>query len=137
MAHSRPCREPQTQRRDQKAEIRTSSAGGDHVLHGPNAAQDRCASSTPFYCAWGCFRDFSVTLRTTMPCAGSSLREIQFHTDAVGIVEEELGIAGARHDALAEFDVSRLQPPAHALDVAGGKGDVIEPSGIFVFLFGA
>jgi hypothetical protein len=33
------------------------------------------------------------------------LRKIQFDADAVGIVEEYLGVARARHDALAEFDV--------------------------------
>src|SRR6266550_640405 len=63
--------------------------------------------------------------------------EIQLHADPVGIVEEELRIAGARHDALAEFHVPGLQALAHAFDVGGGKGDVVEPSGILVFLLGA
>jgi hypothetical protein len=34
--------------------------------------------------------------------------EIQFHADAVGVVEEELCVAGARHDAFAEFHVLGL-----------------------------
>jgi hypothetical protein len=35
--------------------------------------------------------------------------KVQFDADAIRIVEEELRIAGARHDALAEFDAFRLQ----------------------------
>ena len=38
----------------------------------------------------------------------SGLGEIQFNSNAIGIVEEELGVAGARHGALAEFDILRL-----------------------------
>src|ERR1700682_1869069 len=49
------------------------------------------------------------------------LREIQLHADAVGIVEEELRIAGARYDALAEFHIAGLQALAHAVDVGRGK----------------
>ena len=33
------------------------------------------------------------------------LGEIQLHADAIGIVEKELRVAGARDDALAEFHV--------------------------------
>src|SRR6478735_10330407 len=64
------------------------------------------------------------------------LREIQLHADAVGVVEEELRISRARHDALAEFDVARLQALAHRLDIARRKGDVIEPPGVLVLLLG-
>ena len=46
-------------------------------------------------------------------------------------------VAGARHDALAEFDVPGLQTPTHAVNVGGGKGDVVEAAGVFVFLLGA
>jgi hypothetical protein len=46
------------------------------------------------------------------------LREIQLHADAVGIVEKELRIAGARHDTLAEFHVSGLQALAHTFGAA-------------------
>src|SRR6478672_9764641 len=67
----------------------------------------------------------------------SRLREIQLHPDAIGIVEKELGVAGARHDALAEFYVLGLQALAHALDVACRKSDVVEPAGILVFFLGA
>src|SRR5277367_4358201 len=63
--------------------------------------------------------------------------EIQFHADAVGIVHEELRVAGARHDTLAELHLPGLKALAHALDVGRGKGDVIEPAGVFVFLLGA
>src|SRR4051812_2429118 len=64
-------------------------------------------------------------------------REIQLHADAVGIIEEELRVAGARHDAFAEFDVLLLQALAHAIGVGGCEGDVVEPAGILVFLLGA
>src|ERR1700682_1407908 len=64
------------------------------------------------------------------------LREIQLHADAVGIVEEELRIAGARYDALAEFHVAGLQALAHAVDVGRGKGDMVEAAGVLVFLLG-
>src|SRR2546429_8828592 len=101
MAQSGPCREPLTQSRNQKAGIKTRS---DSV--GP-----------------------AERLNDARSCV-SGLREIQFHADAVGIVEKELRVAGARHDALAEFHVPRLQPLAHALDIAGGEGDVIEPPGV-------
>src|SRR6266436_865894 len=65
------------------------------------------------------------------------LREIQFHANAIGVVHEELRIAGTRHDTFAEFDVVLLQALAHALDIGGGKGDVIETAGVLVFLLGA
>src|SRR5450631_601446 len=65
------------------------------------------------------------------------LREIQLHANTVGIVEEELRIAGARHNALAEFHVPGLQPVAHALNIAGGKGNMVEAAGVLVFLLGA
>src|SRR3954451_8679367 len=61
---------------------------------------------------------------------GLCLREIQFHADAVRVVEKELRVAGARHDAFTEFYVPGLQALAHAIDVGGGKGDVVEPSGV-------
>src|SRR5437870_3072028 len=64
-------------------------------------------------------------------------REIQLHADAVGIVEKELGVAGARHDAFAEFYFVFLQALAHAVGIGGGKGDVVEPAGVLVFLLGA
>src|ERR1700674_3233413 len=54
----------------------------------------------------------------------SWLGKIQLHSDAVGIVHEELCIAGARHDALAEFYAFGLQALAHTVDVARGKGDM-------------
>src|SRR5271155_5303753 len=60
----------------------------------------------------------------------SGLGEIQLHADAIGIVEEELGVAGARHDAFAEFDILRLQPLAHTVDIGGGKGNVVEAAGV-------
>src|SRR6202040_1924301 len=65
------------------------------------------------------------------------LGEIQLHADAVGIVEEELRVAGARHDALAEFHASRLQALAHTVDIGRRKGDVVEAAGVFVLLLGA
>src|SRR5262245_48035791 len=65
------------------------------------------------------------------------LREVQLHADAIRIVEKKLRVAGARHDALAEFDALGLQALAHAVDVGGGKGDVVEPAGIFVLFLGA
>src|SRR5438045_1458878 len=116
MAQSGLCREPLTKSRHQKAGAEPHS-----TLHGvvfeifetePQRPSQNGAGGT-----------------------GSGLREIQFHTDAIGIIEEELRISGARNDALAEFDVPRLQALAHALDVAGGKGNVIEPSGVLIFLF--
>src|SRR6266481_8370455 len=58
------------------------------------------------------------------------LGKIQFHADAVGIVEKELRIAGARHDALAEFDILRQQALAHTVDVGRGKGDLVEPASV-------
>src|SRR5581483_4307253 len=64
-------------------------------------------------------------------------RKIQFHADPVGSVEEKLRVAGARHDAFAELDVSGLKTLAHALDVARRERDVIEPAGILEFLLGA
>src|SRR5947209_19979684 len=54
------------------------------------------------------------------------LREVQLHADTVRVIQEELRVAGARHDALAEFYASLLQALAHAVDVGGGKGDVVE-----------
>src|SRR6202030_2351453 len=75
--------------------------------------------------------------QTTADGGASRLRKIQLHADAVGIVEEELGVAGARHDALAEFHAFGLQALAHAVDVAGGKGDMVEAAGVLVFLRGA
>src|ERR1019366_3091942 len=53
------------------------------------------------------------------------LGEIELDADAVGIMEEELRIAGARHDAFAEFHAAGLQAFAHALDIGGGEGDVV------------
>src|SRR6266480_1246904 len=64
------------------------------------------------------------------------LGEIELHADAIGIVEKELRIAAARHDALAELHVVGLQALAHALDIARGKSDVVEPAGIVVFFLG-
>src|ERR1700731_1581057 len=54
------------------------------------------------------------------------LGKIQLHADAVGIVHEKLRIAGTRHDALAEFYAFGLQAPAHAVDIARGKRDMVE-----------
>src|SRR5215203_3572001 len=48
-------------------------------------------------------------------------RKIQLHADAVWIVEEELRIARARHDALAEFHAMRLQTLAHGVDIGRGE----------------
>ncbi len=45
-------------------------------------------------------------------------------------------IAAARHDALAELHVVGLQALAHAVDIARGKSDVVEPAGIVVFFLG-
>src|SRR5438132_10846535 len=67
----------------------------------------------------------------------SGFGEIQFHPDAIGIVEEDLGVAGARHDLLAEVDVFRRETLAHAVDVSRSEGDVVEAAGILVFLRGA
>src|SRR6476660_7695109 len=67
----------------------------------------------------------------------SAFRKVQLHADAVGIVEKKLRIAGARHDALAELDVFRLQTLAHALDIRRCKGNVVKPAGILVLLLGA
>src|ERR1700757_3206452 len=63
--------------------------------------------------------------------------KVQLHADAVGVVEEELSVAGARHNLLAELDAVRLQPLAHGLDVGGGEGDMIEAAGVLEFLLGA
>src|SRR5438874_10106505 len=68
---------------------------------------------------------------------GSAFGEIQLHADAVGIVEEELRVAGARNDTLAEFHAFRLQALAHGLDAGRGEGNVIEPAGVLVFFLGA
>src|SRR5258708_32259262 len=68
---------------------------------------------------------------------GSALRKVQLQADAVGIVEEELRVAGTRHDTLAEFYASRLQALAHALDVGRSERDVIEAASILVFLRGS
>src|ERR1700736_1384217 len=65
------------------------------------------------------------------------LGEIQLHADAVGIVEEKLRIAGARYDALAEFDVAGLQALAHAFNVGRGKSDMVKAAGVLKFLLGA
>src|SRR3977135_1912219 len=65
------------------------------------------------------------------------LEEIQLDADAVGIIEEKLRIAGARHDTFAEFHVVGLQAFAHTFDVGRGKGDMVEAAGVFVLLFGA
>src|ERR1051325_6906388 len=54
---------------------------------------------------------------------GLRFRKIQLHADPVRIIEEELGVAGARHDALAEFDALFLQALAHAIGVGGRKRD--------------
>src|SRR5215471_19614106 len=67
----------------------------------------------------------------------SSLGKIQLHADAVGIVEEELRVAGAWHDALPDFHILRLQPLSYGLDIGRGEGDVVEPAGVLVFLLGA
>ena len=56
--------------------------------------------------------------------------EIQPHTDAVGIVEEDLGIARAWHDAFAEFHIPGLQPLAYTLNIRRGKGDMVEAAGV-------
>ena len=48
--------------------------------------------------------------------------KIQLYADTVGVVEKELSVAGARHNLLAELDVVRLQPRAHAIDVGCGEG---------------
>src|SRR4029453_2421923 len=69
------------------------------------------------------------------PAAGSGasgFRKVQFNADAIGIVEKELRVAGARHDALAEFDAFRLQMLAHAVHIGRRKGDVVKPTGILV-----
>src|SRR5436190_5843909 len=71
------------------------------------------------------------------PNRASAFREVQFDADAIGIVEEELRIAGAWHDALAEFDAFRLQTLAHVVDIGRRKGDVVKPTGILVLLLGA
>jgi len=55
-----------------------------------------------------------------------SSREIQLHSDAIGIVAEELGVTGPRHDALPEFDAFRPQSGPHALHIGDGKGDKVE-----------
>src|SRR5262249_25182932 len=68
---------------------------------------------------------------------GSGFREIQFHSDAVGIVEKELRVAGAWHDALTELYILRVQPLAQAFDIRRGKGDVVEAPGVLIFLLGA
>src|ERR1700716_776267 len=62
------------------------------------------------------------------------LWEVQFHADAIGIVEKELGVAGTRHDALTELYPLGLQALAHAVNVISRKGDMVEPTGILVFL---
>src|SRR6185312_7454628 len=66
----------------------------------------------------------------------SGLREVQLHADAVGIVEEDLGVTGARHDLLAELDILGLQTLAHAFDVGSGKGDMVKTASVLVFLLG-
>src|ERR1700760_2952718 len=63
--------------------------------------------------------------------------KIQLYADPVGVVEKELSVAGARYNLLAELDVVRLQPRAHAIDVGCGEGDMIKPAGVFEFLLGA
>src|ERR1700744_2816522 len=54
----------------------------------------------------------------------SGLGEIQFDADAVGIVEENLGVAGARHDLLPERHFPFAEQLAHTLDVTGRNSDV-------------
>ena len=39
-------------------------------------------------------------------------------------------IAGARHNALAEFYIPELQAFAHAVNVGRGKGDMVEAAGV-------
>jgi len=64
-------------------------------------------------------------------------REIQLHADAVGIVEEDLGGAGARHDLLAELHFLGLQAVAHARQVRGRESDVVKAAGVVVLLLRA
>src|ERR1700741_1192753 len=109
MADSGPCREPLAQSRNQKTAIKTRSASGGW----PNSRTMLAASRR------------------------LCLREVQFHADAVRIVEKKLRVAGTRHDALAELYAFCLQALAHAVDIGCGKGDVVEPPGILVILLGA
>src|ERR1700674_2010159 len=82
-------------------------------------------------------RKSPVTRTRALQPARLRLEEIQLHADAVGIIEEKLRIAGARHDALAESHVPGLQALAHTFDIGRGKGDMVEAAGVFIFLLGA
>src|ERR1044071_6782077 len=67
----------------------------------------------------------------------SRRREVQLDADTVGIVQEDLLTAGARDHLLAELDLLRLELLAHAADVGGGEGNVVEAAGILELLRGA
>src|SRR5882757_2631552 len=67
----------------------------------------------------------------------SRLRKIQLHADAIGVIEEDLGVAGPRHDLLAKRNAAGLQALANTVDIGGGEGDVVEAAGVLEFLLGA
>src|ERR1035437_9715925 len=98
-----------------------------------SAKQSRAPDET----ATGLLRRCAPRNGDLLQAIGSSLGEIQLHADTVGIVEKELRIAGARHDALAEFHVFGLQALAHAFYIGRRKGDMVEAAGVLVFLLGA
>src|SRR5471032_3188714 len=87
--------------------------------------------------SWPYGEPSSVAGHPEAPNGGSGAGEIQLHTDAVGIVEEDLGIASARHDAFAEFHIPGLQPLAYTLNIRRGKGDMIEAAGVVELFLGA
>src|SRR5262249_35143035 len=76
-----------------------------------------------------------MSIETIMPASGR--RKVQLDADAVGIVEEDLLAAGARDHLLAELDLLALELLAHAADVGGGEGDMVEAAGVLELLLGA
>src|SRR3954451_5965380 len=74
---------------------------------------------------------------TDMITAASRRPGVLRDAPAAWVTEEDLLAAGARHDLLAELDLLGLEPLAHARNVAGGKGDVVEAAGVLELLLGA
>src|SRR6266404_5658408 len=122
MAYSGPCREPAFY-----AEVLRPA---HHVLPAPNIRRSIDETNSAG-------TKLAELMSNRGRYEGLRLREIQFHADAIRVVHEELRIAGARHDAFAEFDVVLLQALAHPIDVGRGKRDVVEAAGVLIFLLGA
>ena len=56
-------------------------------------------------------------------------RVVQFDHDAVGVAEEELGLAVAGDDAFLEADAAGGEALLHGDEAGAGKGDVVEEAG--------